>query len=383
MWRECRALKLSWILQRRKGLTNPFRPEPLREGGDQTVAMLCSSGTTALPKAVCISNSRLMPLQGVSSGSVIFTWGTLSWISGLWGLVNSTALNCTRIISRKPFSAEYLVHLVENYKINVIGLPPSHVYDLVNCPMATSRSLGSIRLLICGGGVASTAILQRCQKLCENGTVSNTYAMSETGTICRAGGLTHGGTVGRPVPGYRIRIVDEQGVSQGHNQIGEIYVHSGLGWKGYYGNSEESRRMQDPDGWFHTGDLGYFDEQNFLFVVDRKKEILKYQQRPYWPAEIEKVILELPQVENVCVVGIFDEEVGDKAGALVVRSNETNISAKEIVNHVAKRLPELRRQLHAGVKFTNKLPLNANGKIMRKEARDLFNALGDLSNDKF
>lgn len=198
--------------------------------------------------------------------------------------------------------------------------------------------------------------------------------MSEPGAICRATALATGGTAGQPIPGIRIRIVDKQGVSQRHNQIGEIYVHTGLGWKGYYGNPEESRRVQDPDGWFHTGDLGYFDEQNFLFVVDRIKEVLKSHNRSYWPSEIERVISELSQVQQVCVVGIYNEQVGDEAGALVVRCPESTISGQEIVDHVARRMPEVQNHLHAGVHFTDKLPVNANGKTMRMEARDLFMA---------
>ncbi|XP_070140504.1 luciferin 4-monooxygenase-like [Drosophila kikkawai] len=178
----------------------------------------------------------------------------------------------------------------------------------------------------------------------------------------------------------RIRIVDDQGVSLGPNQIGEIYVHNGLRWKGYYGDEEESRRIQDPEGWFHTGDLGYFDDQNSLFVVDRIKDGLKCKNRTYWPSEIESVILELRQVQNVCVVGIFNAQVGYEAGALMARSSDDTISEQEIVDHVANRLPEEHKHLHAGVFFTEKLPINVNGKTVRRKARDLFMTLKAFHN---
>jgi len=108
-----------------------------------------------------------------------------------------------------------------------------------------------------------------------------------------------------------------------------------------------------------------------LYIVDRKKEVFKYQGIRNTP-EIEDVISELPQVKNVCVVGIYNERVGDKAGALVVLSKGSVVSAQEIVHHVANRLPAIQKQLHAGVPFTEKLPANANGKTLSKTARDEF-----------
>jgi len=133
--------------------------------------------------------------------------------------------------------------------------------------------------------------------------------------------------------------------------------------------------MQDIEGWLHTGDLGYFDEDNYLFIVDRIKETLKYKGIHYWPTEIENAILELPQVKAACVVGVPDEVLWDAAGALVLKNPGCEISAKEIIDHVAQRLPVIAKQLHAGVRFTHKLPFNSNGKYMRRAAFQMFQSL--------
>ncbi|XP_030375093.1 4-coumarate--CoA ligase 1 [Scaptodrosophila lebanonensis] len=351
-----------------------YTPEPLKTGGDQTMAILCSSGTTGMPKAVCISNSILIQdSMLVNSESVIFISSSLDWITGLWAFIFSTVFGCTRIITNKPFSPEYFVQLVKKYKINYAVVPPRHLSALITCPDATSEALAPIRMLNYGGGLVSMATLQRAQEICKGAMFNSGYGMTEVGAITINIGLSNTASAGKPIPGVKIRIVDEDGSNLPPNKVGEIYVHTNQAWNGYYGNSIETRRMQDFEGWFHTGDLGYFDDQNFLYIVDRKKEILKFQGLHYWPTEIENVITELPQVQDVCVVGIYDERHGDAAGALVVKRVDGGpISASEIVEHVAKRLNGVQKQLNAGVRFTDKLPANVNGKTMRKAARELF-----------
>ncbi|XP_060654533.1 uncharacterized protein LOC132790114 [Drosophila nasuta] len=350
-----------------------YIPEPLKLGGDQTVAILCSSGTTGLPKAVCMSNHILIQDNMlVSSESIVFTSSSLDWITGLWGFSFSTLFGCTRIITNKPFSPEYFVELVKKYKINYVVVPPRHLSALITCPAATTEALSSIRMLSYGGGLVSLTTLQRAQEICKTAMLNSGYAMTEVGGITGNIGISNNNAAGRLLPGVKIQIVDEEGKRLGYNQVGEIYVHTGRGWNGYYGNPVESQKMHDYKGWFHTGDLGYFDNQNYLYIVDRKKEIMKYQGMHYWPTEIEHVIVELPEVQDVCVVGIYDESQGDAAGALVVKRSGCNISEKTIIDHVAKRLKGVQMQLHAGVRFTDKLPANVNGKTLRRIAREQF-----------
>lgn len=308
----------------------------------------------------------------VTSETVIAVSSCLDWITGLWAFVFSTVFGCTRIITNKPFSPEHFVEMVKKYKINYAVVPPRHLSALVTCPDATSEALAPIRMLNYGGGVVSQATLERAQAICKTAMFNSGYGMTEVGAITANVGISNTASAGRLLPGIKIRIVDEEGRKLTYNQVGEIYVHTSQAWNGYYGNPVETRRMQDFEGWFHTGDLGYFDDQNFLYIVDRKKEILKYQGLHYWPTEIESVIAELPQVSEVCVVGVYDERQGDAAGALIVKRQGSEISSKEIIDHVAKRLTGLQKQLHAGVRFVDKLPSNVNGKTVRKAARDLF-----------
>ncbi|EDW80498.1 uncharacterized protein Dwil_GK11566 [Drosophila willistoni] len=352
-----------------------YEPEPLQDEF-QTVAILCSSGTTGLPKAVCVPNGVLIQdSMAINSELIYFVSASLDWITGLWAFVFSAVFGATRIITTSPFDPANFSRMVEKYKINYCIIPPEHISSLVDCPEATSERLASLRRLNYGGGLVTVATLKNIQSLCPNAIISSAYGMTEVGSIALNLGQVKLSAAGKPLPGKRIRIINEQGKNLGYHEIGEICVHTGRVWSGYYNNPEESHRVQDDEGWFHTGDMGYFDEDNYLYIVDRQKEVRKYKGLQYWPTEIENVIAELPDVVRVCVVGIYDEHYGDEAGALVVKRKGSDLSANDIIEHVAKRLLDTQKQIRAGVFFTDKMPANLNGKVMRKAAHDAFIAL--------
>lgn len=198
------------------------------------------------------------------------------------------------------------------------------------------------------------------------------YAITEVGMISIDIGLKRSGSVGKMTPNVQLRIVDEQGRNLNSNEIGEILVHCPYPWAGYYGNPEETQRVMDSLGWYHTGDLGYMDGENFLYIVDRKKDIMKYNGFQYWPGEIENAIRELADVIDCCVVGIFNERYGDVAGALVLKKSGSQLSTQQVVQHVRSRLVEPHKQLHNGVYFVDKLPQNCNGKVLKREAKEIF-----------
>ncbi|XP_065367496.1 luciferin 4-monooxygenase-like [Calliphora vicina] len=357
-----------------------YQPEKLSLGSDQTVAILCSSGTTGLPKAVTISVNKLMfdnPI--ITSEDVIYTNSGLDWMSGLMTMTFSCYSGCTRIISRKTFTPEYFVELSRKYKITNATLAPSHVVALTQCPSFTTENMETLKALQCGGGCITTKTLEKAQTVLPRAFICFGYGFTEAGGVSGYFGLERGNSVGKLVPNIRLRIQDEQGNNLGPNEVGEIQVHYPHHWAGYYGNPIETQRIRDSLGWFHSGDLGYMDEDGFLYVIDRKKEICKYLSEHYWPSEIENCIRELNDVVDCCVVGIFDEYYGDLAGALVVKVKGSSLKEHDIVDHVKNRLQAKQKQLHNGVLFVDELPHNFNGKIVKREARELFVKLKNLN----
>uniref|UniRef100_W8C6H7 4-coumarate--CoA ligase 2 n=1 Tax=Ceratitis capitata TaxID=7213 RepID=W8C6H7_CERCA len=358
-----------------------YQPKQLTLGGEQTVAILCSSGTTGIPKCVCISNYALQ-IENIfiTSEDVIFTNSCIDWFTGLIFTILAFTISCKRVITNRPYTPEYFVELVKKYKINYVGAAPRYIATLVTCPEATAENLSSIRSCVIGGGIISLTTLQLLQGILKNGLISFGYGLTEIGTVSFNFGHQCPTSVGKLIPNMKVRIVDDNGKNLPHNEVGEVYVNTGRLWNGYYGNPIETQRFRDSLGWFHTGDLGYFDDNNFLYIVDRKKDVIKYQGMQYWPGEIEQVISELPEVEDVCVVGVYDERNGDAAGALVVLRKGADLTEARVKDHVRNRLEVVYKQLHAGVIFVNELPHNANGKLLKREAKAMFESKQLIAN---
>ncbi|XP_061389934.1 uncharacterized protein LOC133325128 [Musca vetustissima] len=348
-----------------------YVPETLKQGGDQTVAIVCTAGTTGMPKNVCISNSACLFDYGFMTGQdVLFSFNTVDISSGLFNMIFSCGHSSTRIITDKPQNAEYLLDLINKYKITLLTLSPTCVAALTKCNILTKDKLSSVRFISISGGNVPVMTLLKLQDYLTNGLISYGYALTECGGVAGNMGVGHPNSVGKVVPGVKVRIVDENEHNLGHGEMGEILVNTGKVWNGYYGNPSESKRIQDYQGWYHTGDLGFFDRDNYLYVVDRKCNSLRFHGMQYWPLELEQCVAEIPDVLEVCVFGLWNEVDGDAAAAAVVKVPGSRLSEQDVVEYVAKRLVVEHKQLHCGVFFLDELPKTGSGKVLRDKARD-------------
>ncbi|EDW75958.1 uncharacterized protein Dwil_GK15213 [Drosophila willistoni] len=256
--------------------------------------------------------------------------------------------------------------------MNAVVLAARQVSELVDYPLVNSERLASLRSVLIGGSSLSTRTLVKMEQLAKSALLYFVYGTTESGGVTASFSTKKfGNTVGKLIPGTRVRIVSDEGVNLGPKDIGEIYIHNGhQQWLGYYGNPLQTQKTFDSESWFHTGDLGYFDEDNNLYIVDRKKDIFKCKGFHYWPSQIEDVIAEMPDVQEVCVVGIYDERIGDAPAAMVVPRKGALIDEDHIKQHVANVLVADYLQLHGGVYFADALPQNNNDKIIRREVKE-------------
>jgi len=304
----------------------------------------------------------------------LLSFNTIDWAYGMYNVLFSCCHGCTRIITDKAYTPAYLLELIEKYKVTVLTLGPQHLTSLIKSPGISKQSLESIRSLSVGGGNCYVKNLLKMQEYLTSGVISYGYALTECGGVSANMGISKPNSVGKLVPGVKVKILDDNSKSLGPGQIGEILVQNGKIWNGYYGNPNESKKMQDYQGWFHTGDYGFFDIENYLYVVDRKADILRFHGMQYWPQEIEQVIAELPDVLEACVFGLWNDVDGDCAAAAVVRTKNSRLLEQDIVEYVAKRLCVIHKHLHCGVFYVDDLPKTGSGKVLRNKARDL--ALG-------
>lgn len=280
-----------------------------------------------------------------------------------------------RLIANEMFSPKHFLAMCEQQSISWAVLASSHIAMLANSPEVNAKQLRTLRHLLFAGGHTLVATLQRMQRyLRGEGILRNTYGMTELGTCvsCNHSVHTKPVSVGRLLGNVRMRVVDSSGNSVGPNETGELYCHIGQHWSGYYGNKKATTEMQDEQGWFHTGDLGYFDDDNYLHIVERKKDMLKFLGMMYYPHEVEEVIAQMPEVAEVCVFGLWNETEGDAAAAAVVAKPDSQLSATQVVDFVAQHTGVHYKQLHGGVQIVPQLAKSANGKVNRQAVKAAF-----------
>lgn len=250
-------------------------------------------------------------------------------------------------------------------------LSPLYLALTANCPEFEKANLLSIRTFLYGGARCSLEAQHKIRNRLQHDCMSLLYGLTELGMISMNLNFDQKpNSCGRPANGSKIKIMAENGDLLGPNEIGEICVNNGRHWAGYYGNPEETQNVLDSEQWFYTGDLGYLDDDCFLYVVDRKKEMLKYQSYKYFPNEIEEVIAQMPDVVDVCVFGVWDPMGSDKATAAVVKKYGSQLQAQDIVDHVQKSIKIMNKHLHGGAIIVDQLKHSPNGKVNRKATKE-------------
>lgn len=302
----------------------------------------------------------------------------------MFTLLTSTVWGATRIITRQPYDAELALEIIERFRVSVVVLPSSHALGIVNSPNANANGLRSLRFPFTGGSTIPVSMKRSFEKLIPGRFLEVVYGFSEIAlavTFTREE-FYRDGSVGFPVAGTKFKIVDDDGQPLEVGKEGEILVRADYAFGGYFGNEDATRDILDSEGWLHSGDIGRFDEDGYLYVVDRKKDIIKCSGFQVSPSEIESVIQEIPGVAAVCVVGI-PAEVFDLATALVVRKGSVDSKVPdsvEVKKKVEEALPWY-KHLKGGVYFADELPLTPSGKVMRRSVRDIVLRMKD-SEDK-
>ncbi|XP_061392787.1 probable 4-coumarate--CoA ligase 1 [Musca vetustissima] len=353
-----------------------FRVPPLKEGVHQSAFIVCTSGTTGLPKGVCISHATFVfNTYAVDNfnGNTFLCFSTLYWVSGLFTLIQGTLGNARRIISTKAFNVDDFFDIVQRYKVNIIMVPPSQIALAVSSDKIAQADLSSLSFCMIGGSAVSYALTEKFRKYAPNAWCVVGYGSSETSGIAVTPSVPNS-PVGTLVANVEVRIIDDDGNSLGPNETGELCVRTPLPWKGYYGNPTATKEKYDADGWIYTGDVGYFNDEGVLFLVDRKCDIRKYNNFHFSPTDIELVISELPQVADVCVVGIPHSVHGFLPAACVIKRPDSEISESEIYQYVVDRMQDF-EHLRGGVYFVESFPETPSGKVIRRKVAEMCEKL--------
>ncbi|XP_046808106.1 4-coumarate--CoA ligase 1-like [Lucilia cuprina] len=345
-----------------------FKAPVLEQGWNQVAMILCSSGTTGLPKGVTMSHASILNAKKFEflPSDKFLCFSTLYWLTGLVTLVHGTIAGLTRVISNRPYSTDDFFNIVERYKVNIILSPPSQIAMTLTSDRINNCDLSSIELFMAGGSAVPYNLVKKFKQFAKNAVFLVGYGMSEVCVWISFYELDDRDSVGQLNCNVEIKIINDNGQNLAANDVGEICIRTPYPWQGYFNNPEATANTYDKDNWIHSGDLGYFDDDGNLYIIDRKKDILKYNNYHFYPTEIEKVIMELPDVVEVSVVGISDNIYTHLPAAAVVKRPDSHLSEKDVCEYVAKRMQHF-EQLRGGVYFFENLPRTTSGKTLRRE----------------
>ncbi|XP_055604091.1 probable 4-coumarate--CoA ligase 1 [Uranotaenia lowii] len=359
------------------GVETLFRPPYLGNSHEQIAFIATSSGSTGESKAVAYSHAQVLIMfagyRTAPDEVYILGFTYINWISGLNEHLKPMVIGIPRVFTRKPINAEIFYELMDRYPIGYFFTTPPQAACVLNDPRTKTTGWSKMKSWMVGGEFVSEKLRDSIDALLPNGRSYNIFGMSEISNIAndylKRKPLSNGILMNHK----SAKIVDSEGNSLGVGEIGELVLKLSVPMLGFYNNEDANQKTFEKDGWMHTGDLAYFDNEGYLFVVDRIKEIIKYNFHVY-PGELENIISQIPSVKQVAVIGLPDPEGGqDLITAVVTKSSGSSLSENDILQTVHSQVPDHKR-LRGGVRFLSEMPLTASGKIFKKALKERFSA---------
>lgn len=260
-------------------------------------------------------------------------------MSGLNSMLNSAMTGSTRLVCCEPFNAELCLDLLEKYKATKAFFLPMNLAAINSSPSKLKKSIKSLKVVFSTGAIMHPETLKDFKELVDpKCRFIQGFACTEKGLITLNFFGKCDGSCGVVAPNVEIKIIDENGNCVGPNVDGEIVTRNFLPWKGYYEDEEATKEVYDQEtDWYKTCDLGHFNENGDLFIVDRIKEIIKSKEYHVSPTEIELHISKMKGILEVCVVGIPDPLTNNLPAALVVKAIDSEVLENDILKHVSER----------------------------------------------
>jgi len=347
---------------------------------------LYTSGTTGRPKGAMLSHANFLSLVRAGQDNKpewntwteddvslvampIFHiggsgWGTLGVYHGAKGVI------------AREFDPTKVLDFFEQSKITKLFMVPAAMQFVVRQPRARSVDFSRLRYMMYGASPIPAALLKECIEVFKCGFVQM-YGMTETtGTIVALApedhieGSERMRSAGKALPGVEIAILDPDGNRLPPRQVGEIATRSGSNMVGYWNLPEATAQTIDKDNWLRTGDAGYMDEDGFLYIHDRIKDMIISGAENIYPAEVESAICDHPDVAEAAVIGVPDDKWGEAVKAIVVMKPGKTATATDIINFTRERIASFKTP--KTVDFIPALPRNPSGKILRRHLRDPY-----------
>jgi len=355
--------------------------EDARRGGDEVAGVLYTGGTMGFPKGVMLSHANLLTSAlGIRASGYVFARGgrylhavPMFHIAGLGGWVAGLMVGGTNVIIPR-FEPARVTAAIEAHRVTDVGLVPTMIQMLVDHPAVAEHDLSSLRSVLYGASPITQALLDRAMTVLPTAAFTQAYGMTELAPVAtllgpedHREGRLH--SAGRAALHAEVRIVDAADNEVPRGTVGEIVVRGGHVMAGYWGKPEETAAALR-NGWMHTGDAAYMDDDGYVFIVDRLKDMIKTAGENVFSPEVENAVATHPAVATCAVIGVPDDVWGERVHAVVVRKPGTRVSAEEIRNHVKGLITGYKAP--RSVEFVDALPVSAAGKVLKRTLRQKY-----------
>lgn len=346
-------------------------------GGDDLQRLMYTSGTTARPKGVQLTYGNVLWKTvghilefGITDRDRTLIAGPLYHVGGM-DLPGTGVLYAGGSVVLLPkFDARQVMETIPPEGITNVWLAPAMVNMVLQLPDLDAYDASSVRFIINGGEKMPVPLIERILRAFPNAWFSDAYGLSETVSgdtfLDRDHVISKIGSVGKPVAHLAVRIVDEQDRQVPPDQLGEVVLKGPKVFKGYW-RDPDATAAAIRDGWFHTGDIGRIDEDGYLFIEDRKKDLIVSGGENIASPEVERVLYEHPAVVEAAVIGVPDPRWGEVPKAFVVLRAGEEATAEDLLGHCRGRLA--RFKVPKEVEFIDELPRNPSGKVLKRELR--------------
>jgi fatty-acyl-CoA synthase len=352
-------------------------PPRVPAAGGDVHRLMYTSGTTGRPKGVMITHENLAWKNLAHVIEFAFTSDDLGLACGPLYHVGALDLTTTSLIAAGAtviihpiFEASAVVDELERSRVTTVWLAPAMINAIMALPDIEQRDLSSVRLVINGGEKMPIPLIERLQRTFPAAWFADAYGLTETVSgdtfLDRDSIVAKLGSVGRPCLYLELDIWDEEGRSLPSGERGEVVLRGPKVFKGYW-RDPEATAAAFAGGWFHTGDIGVRDDDGYLYIVDRLKDMIVSGGENIAGSEIERVLYEHDGVLEAAVVGRPDDRWGEVPAAFVVLRPDATASADDLIEHCRGQLA--RFKVPKEILFLDALPRNPSGKVLKRELR--------------
>lgn len=334
-----------------------------------------TSGTTGKPKGVLINYKQLEAppksmeffVGGIKKDDTALCALPFSHLGGLIYIQNCISHGLTMVLIERFIPLEFLRN-IQNYKITCFWIVPSMYYTFLQLKEFESFDLSTLRWIVTFGASSSPDALRRFHQFCPNAQLLNGWGLTETNapTTVLPMGSQKIESVGRPPSWIDVKILDDTGRELPNGETGEVAVKSWVVTDGYYKDAQLTAETIR-NGWFHSGDLGRFDSEGNLYIVGRKKEMIKVGGEIVFEPEVESVIYKHPDIAEAAVIGVTDKLRGEVPKAFVVLKENKSVSEEDLRYFLRQRLAHFK--IPHSFEFVTSLPKNRTGKIDKEQLR--------------